>query len=54
MEDVVKFSDGEIITLDGKTHRRSHDRKRGVKALHVISVWVCRNDTFKDRLLMGW
>ena len=43
MEDVVKLSDGEIIALDGKTHRRSHDRKRGVKALHMVSAWACRN-----------
>ena len=43
MEDVVKLSDGEIIALDGKTHRRSHDRKRGVKALHMFSAWACRN-----------
>ena len=43
MEDVVKLSDGEIIALDGKTHRRSHDRKRVVKALHMVSAWACRN-----------
>ena len=43
MEDVVKLSYGEIIALDGKTHRRSHDRKRGVKALHMVSAWACRN-----------
>ena len=43
MEDVVKLSDGEIIALDGKTHRRTHDRKRGVKALHMVSAWACRN-----------
>ena len=43
MEDVVKLSDGEVIALDGKTHRRTHDRKRGVKALHMVSAWACRN-----------
>ena len=43
MEDAVKLSDGEIIALDGKTLRRSHDRKRGVKALHMVSAWACRN-----------
>ena len=43
MEDVVKLSDGENIALDGKTHRRSHDRERGVKALHMVSAWACRN-----------
>ena len=43
MEDVVKLSEGEIIALDGKTHRRTHDRKRGVKALHMVSAWACAN-----------
>ena len=43
MEDVVTLSGGEIIALDGKTQRRSHDRKRGVKALHMVSAWACRN-----------
>ena len=41
MEDVVKLSGGEIIALDGKTQRRSHDRRRGVKALHMVSAWAC-------------
>ena len=43
MEDVVKLSDGEIIAVDGKTQRRSHDRRRGVKALHMVSAWACGN-----------
>ena len=43
MEDVVKLSDGEIIAVDGKTQRRSHDRKRGVKALPMVSAWACDN-----------
>ena len=43
MEDVVKLSDGEIIALDGKTHRRTHDHKRGVKALHMVSAWASRH-----------
>ena len=29
--------------LDGKTQRRSHDRKRGLKALHMVSAWASRN-----------
>ena len=43
MEDVVKLSGGEIIAVDGKTQRRSHDRRRGVKALHMVSAWACGN-----------
>ena len=43
MEDVVKLSGGEVIAVDGKTQRRSHDRRRGVKALHMVSAWACGN-----------
>ena len=43
MEDVVKSSGGEIIAVDGKTQRRSHDRRRGVKALHMVSAGACCN-----------
>ncbi len=43
MEDVVKLSDGEMIAVDGKTQRRSHDRKRGMKAMHMVSAWACSN-----------
>ena len=37
IEDVVTLSGGEIVAVDGKTHRRSHDRNKGVKALHMVS-----------------
>ena len=43
MEDVVKLRGGEIIAVDGKTQRRSHDRRRGEKALHIVSAWACGN-----------
>ena len=43
VEDVVTLSEGEIVAVDGKTHRRSHDRKNGVKALHMVSAWASRN-----------
>ena len=43
IDDVVTLSDGEIVAVDGKTHRRSHDRSRSVKALHMVSAWASRN-----------
>lgn len=30
----------KLIALDGKTSRRSHDRRRGRKALHLVSAWA--------------
>jgi predicted transposase YbfD/YdcC len=29
-----------ILAVDGKTCRRSHDRRRGLGALHCVSVWA--------------
>lgn len=29
-----------VYSVDGKTARRSHDRKRGLGALHCVSVWA--------------
>ncbi len=31
----------EIIAIDDKTSRRSHDRKNGKKPLHMVSAWRC-------------
>lgn len=38
----------EVIAIDGKTHRRSHDRANGKAALHLVSAWA--ND---NRLVLG-
>src|SRR5205085_2361710 len=32
--------DKPIFSVDGKTSRRSHDRKKGLGALHSVSVWA--------------
>src|ERR671939_1691063 len=32
---VVRHTDGEVVALDGKTLRRSHDRSAGQAALHM-------------------
>ncbi|WP_200336197.1 ISAs1 family transposase [Thiocystis violacea] len=34
---------GEIIAIDGKTLRRSHDRGKGLAALHLVSAWATAN-----------
>jgi len=39
---------GEVIAVDGKTARGSLDRKRGRKALHMVSAWASAN-----RLVLG-
>ncbi len=31
----------EIIAIDGKTSRRSHNRRKGQNPLHLVSAWAC-------------
>ena len=33
----------EVIAVDGKALRRTHDRKAGLGALHMVSAWATRN-----------
>lgn len=39
---------GQVVALDGKTLRRSHDRTNGKAAIHLISAWATEN-----RLVLG-
>lgn len=40
---LVTGTAGEIIAIDGKTLRRSHDRANGRPALHLVSAWATAN-----------
>ena len=33
----------QVIALDGKTLRRSHDRNSGKEAIHLVSAWASGN-----------
>ncbi len=48
IQSLVKISAGEIIAIDGKTLRRSHDKKKGQAAIHMVSAWASKN-----RLVLG-
>jgi predicted transposase YbfD/YdcC len=41
-------TDDEVIGIDGKTARRSHDKGAGLGPLHLVSAWAARN-----RLVLG-
>jgi predicted transposase YbfD/YdcC len=45
---VMGASGGQVVAVDGKTLRRSHDRGRGKSAIHLVSAWVSDN-----QLLLG-
>ena len=48
VEAIRTLTDGEVIAIDGKTLRRSHHRRKGVGAIHLVSAWARRN-----RLTLG-
>lgn len=39
---------GQVVAIDGKTLRRSHDRGAGKKAIHMVSAWA-----FEMNLVLG-
>ena len=40
---VNRLTQGQVIALDGKTLRRSHDRNSGKAAIHLVSAWASEN-----------
>lgn len=48
MNAISNTSSGEIIALDGKQLRRSHDKSDNKAAIHMVSAWATQN-----RLVLG-
>ena len=40
---MAQVTQGEVVAIDGKTVRRSHDRTLGKKAIHMVNVWASSN-----------
>ncbi len=40
---VAEVTQGEVVAIDGKTVRRSHDRTLGKQAIHMVNVWASAN-----------
>lgn len=45
---VQEITEGQVVALDGKTLRRSHDRPLGKEAIRMVSAWAAEN-----RLVLG-
>jgi predicted transposase YbfD/YdcC len=43
MQEVAGVLPAQVIALDGKTVRRSHDRASGKQAIHLVSAWATTN-----------
>jgi len=40
VETIAQATKGQIVPIDGKTLRRSHDKTLGRKAIHMVSAWA--------------
>ena len=40
---ISRLTQGQVIAVDGKTLRRSHDRNSGKAAIHMVSAWATEN-----------
>ena len=43
IERVFTVTQGQVIAIDGKTIRRSHDKTIGKDAIHMVSAWASTN-----------
>ena len=43
VQGVFTVTEGQVISIDGKTARRSHDKAIGKDAIHMVSAWACAN-----------
>ena len=48
VQTIAQLLPGEVIAVDGKQVRRSHDRTQGRSAIHMVSAWASRH-----RLVLG-
>lgn len=47
---VARQTKGQVVAIDGKTLRRSHDRSDDKKAIHMISAWASSNQVVLGQL----
>jgi predicted transposase YbfD/YdcC len=43
VEGVFRVTKGQVVSIDGKTARRSHDKAIGKDAIHMVSAWANAN-----------
>jgi predicted transposase YbfD/YdcC len=48
VETIVQSVKGQIVPIDGKALRRSHDKTLGHKAIHMVSAWAA-----ESRVVLG-
>jgi predicted transposase YbfD/YdcC len=46
VQEIREITDGQVISIDGKTVRRSFDKEKGNKAIHLVNAWCNENQLF--------
>jgi len=44
IKEIAVVTQGQVIAIDGKTVRRSHDRANGKKAIHLVNAWASETE----------
>lgn len=50
MQSIVEDKDSKFVAIDGKTLRRSYDKKRNKAAIHIVSAWASANGVVLGQL----
>ncbi len=50
IESVTDLTKGQVVAIDGKTLRRSHDKSKDKKAIHMVSAWASENKVVLGQL----
>lgn len=50
IQSVAELTKGQVIAIDGKTLRRSHDKATDKKAIHMVSAWASSNQVVLGQL----
>ncbi len=50
IQTTYKITQGQIVAIDGKMLRRSHDKKLGKEAIYMVSAWATKNQLVLGQL----
>ena len=50
---IAQLAQGEVVAIDGKTVRRSHERNSGKQAIHLVSAWATANSMTLGQVKTG-
>jgi predicted transposase YbfD/YdcC len=44
IRDIATMTTGQVVAIDGKSIRRSHDQARGKEPIHLVNAWASQNE----------